>query len=551
MKKSKGITLIALAITIAILLILAGVSITMLKGENGLIVKAKEARLKDDNAKVYEALKLIEINNSITQQDLIKKLQEDKIIDNNYIVNVQELLGTKLSTGNGKGTTDVYKLEEITELGKIASVETVELASSIEEKNYMVVYYNEKGKRTELGTLEGSIEETETGYYDGLDVTPTDSKYFEFSYNEDTKTATLTKVKDTYAAVNYYNEEKYVNAVTDGDLEITDVVIPAVISKGETDYKVTEIGEDSFCANGHSRFSSFVIPDTVAKVQRRAFRYCGNATFRLSKNLTDIGEEAFVGCKKLTNIDKDKLTKLTTIGEEAFWASGLTHVSLPDGITSLELGVFRDCDSLENITLPDSLTTIKCWAFEECNSLKILTIPAGVREIDPRMWDSSGVEKLTVDERNSTFDSRENCNAIIETRTNTLVRASVGSVDGLAEMSVPNGVTVLGDYAFSHCDARTISLPESVVEIGSSAFEFCRKLESVNIPNGVSEIKDHTFRCCDALTNIMIPKSVKKIEQGTWAAPFSQCTNLTITIEAGSSLIIPEDKWGAKAVIKE
>ncbi len=163
--ENKGITLIALVITIIVLLILAGVSIATLTGDNGILTKATNSSVQNAHAQVYEALQLesehymILKNTGETKEELIKYLQNYGFINSDYTVNVQTLLGKKLQTGNGTGTTDVYKLEEIVKeaslLQKIASVQYLKIAETTNalNKKYSVVYYNAEGERTELGIL--------------------------------------------------------------------------------------------------------------------------------------------------------------------------------------------------------------------------------------------------------------------------------------------------------------------------------------------------------------------------------------------------------------
>ena len=144
MKKFKnniGITLIALVVTIVVLLILAGVSISMLTGENGIITQAQQASIKNDNGTVLEALRLklsqyLSENEGKYAKDKLELLKDDNIIDENNVVNVLELVEQKLDTGNGSNNKDVYV---------------------IEDNN--LYYYDKKGNKTNLGDL-GNIEET-------------------------------------------------------------------------------------------------------------------------------------------------------------------------------------------------------------------------------------------------------------------------------------------------------------------------------------------------------------------------------------------------------
>ena len=163
-KGNKGITLIALVITIIVLLILAGITINLTIGDQGIITRAQQATREDAHGKVYERLKLEEENYTIdkttgvTDESLIEYLQRNGIIDENNVVKVAELFGNGFPTGKGTGTTDVYKVEETTGgIAKLASTEGVKIAAeNTSFKEYEVVYYNKNGERDVLGKIRRS-----------------------------------------------------------------------------------------------------------------------------------------------------------------------------------------------------------------------------------------------------------------------------------------------------------------------------------------------------------------------------------------------------------
>ena len=135
---------------------------------------------------------------------------------------------------------------------------------------------------------------------------------------------------------------------------------------------------------------------------------------------------------------------------------------------------FAGCSGLTSITLPESVTEIGEFAFTECSNL----------------------ESIKVNENNKVYDSRENCNAIIEKSSNTLIV-------GCKNTKVPSGVTKIGRDAFFSCSGLTsITIPEGVTEIGDSAFSYCSALTSITIPESVKEIDYLAFSYCDNLTNI-------------------------------------------------
>ena len=157
--KERGITLIALIITIIVLLILAGVALASLFGENGILNNAESAKLQSNHTSVAEGLKLkmgeyqIAKNVEGYSEDFITYLKEYEngaILDENGVINVKNLLGKKLSTGNGTGTTDVYKLEESVETAKLASLKEIKIAEASNKQKYILRYYQNEGNFVKL-----------------------------------------------------------------------------------------------------------------------------------------------------------------------------------------------------------------------------------------------------------------------------------------------------------------------------------------------------------------------------------------------------------------
>lgn len=184
MKKSKekGITLIALVVTIVVLLILAGISIAMLTGENGVIVQANRSSVKNDNGTVLETvmLKVAEYKSRINEEKVTNRLEQlksDGIIDEQGVVDCKELIGTKLKTGNGNDNKDVYVIEEnklyyydkngnkdyLGDIGKDENIEYNSDMKSLKEGDY--VYFESQ----ELGEVRGIVLNDTTREY-GLEI---------------------------------------------------------------------------------------------------------------------------------------------------------------------------------------------------------------------------------------------------------------------------------------------------------------------------------------------------------------------------------------------
>ena len=166
--------------------------------------------------------------------------------------------------------------------------------------------------------------------------------------------------------------------------------------------------------------------------------------YEIDERVEEICKEAFKGCDKLEEIVMPK--KLKKIDSEAF----------------------QGCSSLTKLTLPDSVARIDGLAFCGCSGLTELTLPNSVKSIgDGAFADCSGLEKITVESGNSRYDSRDNCNSIIDKKTNTLIAGCKNSV-------IPNSVARIDGLAFCGCSGLTeLTLPNSVKSIGDGAFNGC------------------------------------------------------------------------------
>ena len=235
------------------------------------------------------------------------------------------------------------------------------------------------------------------------------------------------------------------------------------------------------------------------------------------KKVTDIGMSAFKKYSSLTSVIIPE--GVTNIGFFAFWGcSGLTSVIIPEGVTNIEDCAFGGCSGLTSVTIPESVTSIKGRAFCECSGLTSITIPAGVTRIEEAAFEGcSGLTSIVVDKENKYYDSRNNCNAIIATESNTLV-------SGCNNTTLPADVTSIGESAFYDCSSLTsITIPKGVTSIGADAFVRCSGLTSITIPDSVTSIGREAFWGCSGLTSITLPASVTSIAGDA----FGGCSSLT------------------------
>ena len=313
---------------------------------------------------------------------------------------------------------------------------------------------------------------------------------------------------------------------------------------------VTSIGMKAFF--GCNRLSSIHIPVNVTSIGPNAFQFCpsvtsiqvenGNTVYDSRENcnalietatntilwgcqntvipntVTAIGYAAFYECSGLTSIDIPN--SVMAIGEYAFaGCNGLTTANIPNSVTTIGKHAFSGCTKLIDITIPNTLTTIEEGVFYFCTGLTSIIIPNTVTAIGYRAFTGcSGLTSILVESGNGVYDSRENCNAIIETADHTLILGCQNTV-------IPNNVTCIGDEAFWACTNLTsISIPNSVTSIGNGAFNQCINLTSICIPNSVTSIGNVAFSQCSKLATIIIPNTITTI--GDYAFVSSGLTDM-------------------------
>ena len=299
---------------------------------------------------------------------------------------------------------------------------------------------------------------------------------------------------------------------------------------------VTNIGDEAFswCYS----LTSIKIPNSVTNIGDEAFSWCYSLTsIKIPNSVTNIGDEVFYNCSSLTSIKIPN--SVTNIGNHAFHGcTSLTSINIPNSVTKIGDGAFRSCGSLISINIPNSVTNIGNDAFSCCDSLTKIIIPCSVVNMNGNPFcgwngDLYNESKAFIYEHQVLFNKdktilvayrSEEKNYIIPNSVTNIGDSAFMYCKSLTNINIPNSVINIGDEVFKGCRSLTnINIPDSVTNIGDGAFAECELLTNINIPNSVTNIGDEVFKDCRSLTNINIPDSVTNI--GDWT--FLRCTFLT------------------------
>ena len=222
---------------------------------------------------------------------------------------------------------------------------------------------------------------------------------------------------------------------TEGKLSVLDLSEAKIVEGGDYYNKYYYYENDVYYYK-----NCYTSNDVIGKC---AFKGCSGLTsLTLPDGITEIGDEAFEYCSGLTSLTLP--AGITSIGDDAFYGcSGLTSITIPNGVTQIDKNAFRDCTGLTSLTLPANIKRIGESAFENCSGLTSLNLPAGIT---------------------------------------TIGSSAFYGCSGLTSLTIPDGVTKIGKYAFSNCSYLTsLTIPSSVNSLGDYAFKNCSSLQSVHV----------------------------------------------------------------------
>ena len=505
MKKKNGITLIALVITVIVLLILAGVTIGTLFGENGIITRANESAISTELAGYKEELDLYKI----------EKYNEDT----NF---VEETLTA--------GKTDLnYNTKPNDETGNIKTI----------IKNISDEYFEK------LEVIKGELlintqdrDEIRVAQNLGIQVNPYDIRDGVLWSSDgnlllmDENTGSLT-IPDSVTAI---------GAGAFANLEgLRTIIIPSTVKRIEQDAfrnnstLETVIMQEKVNADGTI--------EGVEYIGNCAFQECPNlTTVQMANSVTEVGSQVFINCPNLQNINIS--TSLEIISSYMFYqCNSLSNIEIPEGITSIENYAFNLCTNLETIKLPSTLETIEGTAFNSCTKLANIEIAEGNRNFSFEngiLLGNNGTEMVIILE-----SAIKNNTLTIPDTVISLKNEQISGFTQITTVNIPSSVTSIDAGFFRDNNITNVIIDSSnpkyevidnaiYTKASQGDIEIVRYFgneDIVNVKEGTKIIKQYCFINKTTLSQINLPSSLEGIE----SQAFASCNNLK-SIKLGTNV---------------
>ena len=560
-KDSKGITLIALVITIIVLLILAGITIAFLTGENSIFKKATNAKIENEKAEIKEMLSLsvntISVERGQKQDSLSNyyneketfiekgKLDTTKYKINNYEYNEENKI-VKITIYKENGTQNQYEYEINLGTGSIEFKNRGEIVDP--DKPYTISYQLNNGKFEEnadvvheykKGTIVGFLNPTKDGAaFDGWYLT---SDFSGSSITQTTKdmqsniTLYAKWINESNVGYFTYSTNNGQDAITgftelgkiaynEGREDIINLVIPKKSDKGNP---INAINQDVFKEEQNPKIKKVIIHDNIDNIGRRTFSGCNKMkelTIPISINASNY--DSFLGC---TGIEKVIITKGSgqAVDYGDYSGNSYYYKKLPWYLSSQEHNV--------KVTLEEGITKIGNYMFTDCIKLQMVQIPTTIQTIGA--YSFSGCIGMQ-----GTFNKIDNVSSLG-------IYAFDGCTELTGEVIIPNGISSIGQGIFRNTKIERLVIHDNVTSIDRNAFNGCSNLKELTMPISLNASNYNSFVGCTGLEKVTITKgNGKSIDYGDYSGnsyyygklPWylsSQNNNVEITLEEGITRI--------------
>lgn len=521
MKRENGVTLIALAVTIIIMLILAGATISMLTGNSGITTNASKAKTKSYLADIKEEYELY-----LSEKRMDDEYDLDTLYANDKTIRYE---GNEVGTGIAEICSSIKKGDE-----KKFEIIKGKIYYVSQDKNVIPI-------AVELGFSINPYEITDSG------VLKSSSMNLYLVDN------------DGHLDLSEYEGKiKTIEAGAFSKVEIESGINPLqsiVLPKG-----ITTIGDDAFSYN--TSLTSIKIPNTVTSIGKRAFQGCTNLTsIEIPDTVTYIGDYCFSGCNRLQKIKLSK--KIQTINQRLLQGcSSLTEIEIPEGVKSIGYAAFSSCNKLTTITLPASLTSFNGTALAGLSRLTEVKVADGNNSFKFENGILLSKDGKTMYMALLTLTEINVPNGVVSIVGDTLSGSSAtkiilpDTVSSNLSGTVFNGMNKLSTIELSSTSKNLKLVDGNLYSYDGKRFiKYMGTSKTFTVPEGVETL---VCRCITkSMTTLNLPSTLKVIEGWSLASmsgvnllniPASVTTMYTYSFHANTKLRVAESNSTYKSI---
>lgn len=542
----KGITIVALVVTIVIMLILVGVTVTIAIN-GGLIGTAKDSKEETRYTQVLAEKEMWEQEErpterfgikSETLEDLITRLENEKLLTKKEAEEVRKDGMTTIAKkwlvfGARKNVADAslweYKLDKKTNLVTITKyLGVMDDLTELTIPNFLLI----DGKEYRVTKIEGHDAWQAIANFNGnVIISKGITEIGKASFNGANK-ITGVEIPDSVTLISDYAFQ-YCKS-------LTKIEIPGTVKKignwwGNVNGQIF---------NGCSNLKEVILEEGIEEISGRAFDSCSKVKeWKLPKSLKRIGpcafsnisvEEfnipenvegiaaAFISSSKLARINVDSNNKyFTSIDGILFDKDGTRLIKYPENrdgnsyevpntVKTIDANAFIACKNLEEITIADSVEKIGDSAFYG-SKLKTINLGGGITNISNKpfygAWNLTNINVITEN------DKYESENGILFNKGKTILIKYPPAIINGEVYEIPNTVVEIGPQSFYRSQIKNVIIPSSVKKIGSESFFQCYNLEELNLSEGLERIEWRALQQCNKIKTIVVPSSVTYIDK--------------------------------------
>lgn len=542
----KGITIVALVVTIVIMLILVGVTVTIAIN-GGLIGTAKDSKEETRYTQVLAEKEMWEQEErpterfgikSETLEDLITRLENEKLLTKKEAEEVRKDGMTTIAKkwlvfGARKNVADAslweYKLDKKTNLVTITKyLGVMDDLTELTIPNFLLI----DGKEYRVTKIEGHDAWQAIANFNGnVIISKGITEIGKASFNGANK-ITGVEIPDSVTLISDYAFQ-YCKSLT--KIEIPGTVkkignwwgnVNGQIFNGCSNLKevileegIEEISGRAF--DSCSKVKEWKLPKSLKRIGPCAFRNISVEEFNIPENVESIAA-TFISSSNLSRINVDSNNKYFTSVDGILFDKDSTRLikypenrdgssyEVPNTVNTIDANAFGSCKNLQTIVIADSVEKIGDSAFDG-SKLKTINLGGGITNISNKpfygAWNLTNINVITEN------DKYESENGILFNKGKTILIKYPPAIINGEVYEIPNTVVEIGPQSFYRSQIKNVIIPSSVKKIGSESFFQCYNLEELNLSEGLERIEWRALQQCNKIKTIVVPSSVTYIDK--------------------------------------